>query len=189
MTKTEQNEKIFDIIEDEGWKVTSDGEYVELENYSPAGENLIIDLPTENFLSELGDYVDNYDPDEHVKLWAEHAGENGTPSISVLVKDAKEIGKMLRRLWNAVREIPDREPVRFDYSPQNIMWSLVSYLGLFHLELAHIGAEEINRAVKALELMENSTDQETSDLYAILAHFAKAHEEQTIREIRKFATH
>lgn len=78
---------------------------VELENYSPAGENLIMDLNLEgdtveeifdSFRENLKEYRDNYDVDEHVDLWAGNRGKRGVPSsYSILVHDAEAIGDML----------------------------------------------------------------------------------------------
>lgn len=78
---------------------------VELENYSPAGENLIMDLNLEgdtieeifdSFRENLKEYRDNYDVDEHVDLWAGSRGKNGVPSsYIILVHDAEAIGDML----------------------------------------------------------------------------------------------
>lgn len=84
------------VIEDCGWKVNVMSEEIEIENWSPAGEDLVeylqknIDIPT-----QVCKIVEYFDVDEHVELWIKERGTRGVPSsISELVKDAKEIEDM-----------------------------------------------------------------------------------------------
>lgn len=80
--------------------------YVELEKYSPAGEdfsmiiNFDIDNPIDTFLNNLGAYSRNFDIDEHVEIWIPDRGKGGCPgSISELVEDAEAIRDMIVELW------------------------------------------------------------------------------------------
>ena len=83
----ELTEKQVDVIESLGWRIlgtnVQDGDpYVEIENWSPAGE----DLP-ETIWVEKGEslakaakrWADSFDPDDHVELWVEsRGGERGS---------------------------------------------------------------------------------------------------------------
>ena len=80
--------------------------YVELEKYSPAGEDfsMVIDFdiedPVDSFLEDLEEYAKEFDIDEHVEIWIPERGKGGCPSsISELVKDAKEIKDMIAELY------------------------------------------------------------------------------------------
>lgn len=73
---------------------------VELETYSPEGENVIISLiydgTEEDFIRQFESYAEDFDPDEHVTMWFESRGENGVPeSIRDLINDANWIKNML----------------------------------------------------------------------------------------------
>lgn len=78
-----------------GWHDCDDGS-VELENWSPAGENIIVTLDGKDIVREMGRYSAGFDVDEHVEPLVEIRGTRGVPdSITVLVQDALEIEKML----------------------------------------------------------------------------------------------
>lgn len=95
------NEKFIEIVENLGWRVCSqNGDFVEIENFSPAGENLVYEIDiTDPYWSAEKLYSD-FDIDEHVIMWidAKRNGVLGIPSISRLVKDAGSIKKMLKKL-------------------------------------------------------------------------------------------
>lgn len=83
--------------------------YVELEKYSPAGEDfcMIIDFdmdnPINSFLENLKEYSEDFDIDEHVEMWIPERGKGGCPeSISELVEDAEAIKDMIFELWDAL---------------------------------------------------------------------------------------
>lgn len=64
--KEELPQAYLDILEKREWSVcdyTDDGR-VELEWYSPAGEDFIVCVKVENFPDEILDYSDSFDPDE-----------------------------------------------------------------------------------------------------------------------------
>lgn len=78
-----------------GWHDCDDGS-VELENWSPAGENIIVTLDGKDIVRDMGRYSAGFDVDEHVEPLVEIRGTRGVPdSITVLVQDALEIEKML----------------------------------------------------------------------------------------------
>lgn len=78
-----------------GWHECDDGS-IELENWSPAGENIIVTLAGKDIVREMLRYSADFDVDEHVAPLVEIRGTRGVPdSILVLVEDAKEIEEML----------------------------------------------------------------------------------------------
>ena len=88
-----------------GWHC-DERNYVELEKYSPAGEDfsMIIDFdmddPIKSFLDDLREYSENFNIDEHVEMWLPSRGKGGCPgSISELVEDAEAIKDMIVELW------------------------------------------------------------------------------------------
>ena len=88
-----------------GWHC-NERNYVELEKYSPAGEDfsMMIDFdmenPVDSFINNLKEYSEDFDVDEHVEMWLPSRGKGGCPgSISDLVEDAEDIRDMLVELW------------------------------------------------------------------------------------------
>lgn len=65
----ELRQEYLDILEKREWSVsgyTDDGR-VELEWWSPAGEDFLVCVNVENFPDEILDYSDDFDPDEHIE--------------------------------------------------------------------------------------------------------------------------
>lgn len=105
----ELSEKYVTALEARDWTemdYTDDGR-VELQWYSPAGEDFSICVNVDNFAESVSEYAENFDIDEHVEMWidARRSGVSGVPSASELVKDSREIKKELRRLAKALRGI------------------------------------------------------------------------------------
>ena len=75
---TEQHIAVCEALD---WRVHDDPEedYVELEKYSPAGEDFIFGVQKGNFVKNVREYADGFDVDEHVELWIEGRGKNGVP--------------------------------------------------------------------------------------------------------------
>lgn len=99
-------QKYLDVLEKHDWAVcgyTDDGR-VELEKFSPAGEDFIICVGVENFPAEIREYAAGFDIDEHIEMWIEarRNGTRGVPSTRELVKDAEDIDKMLQELAAAL---------------------------------------------------------------------------------------
>ena len=103
--KASLNPKYRDICESLEWAVTEcDDGTVELEKYSPAGEDFIITVNAEDFVREVERYADDFDVDDHIAMWIE-AKKNGTagvPSTRELVHDAEDIQEMLNELAEAL---------------------------------------------------------------------------------------
>lgn len=110
---------IVRVSEELGWDVqwgsNGDGEeYVEFYQGSPAGEDFGFTIWYGD-VSDVPDLVGNYywneyDADEHVEslIEAKRNGLSGVPRVSVLVKDAEAIDRMLQTLWIALNRL-DRE--------------------------------------------------------------------------------
>lgn len=102
----ELDQKHVDILESLDWTIngyTDDGR-VEIEKYSPAGEEFIICVDVNDFPKSVFEYAESFDMDEHISMWIE-AKQNGTrsvPSTRELVHDAEEIEKMLQELSDAL---------------------------------------------------------------------------------------
>lgn len=104
----ELEEKYLDVLEKHEWRVcgyTDDGR-VELEKYSPAGEDFIICLNVENFPEAVAEYSADFDVDDHIERWIEarRNGVGGVPPTRELVTDAEAIAEMLRELTGALAE-------------------------------------------------------------------------------------
>lgn len=120
--RNKELEQLLDNVNELDWsyiiyqesKRTYDGchcnerNYVELEKYSPAGEDfsMIIDFddnPIDSFMKNLKEYVNDFDIDEHVEMWIPERGKGGCPrSISELLEDAKAIIDMIVELWETL---------------------------------------------------------------------------------------
>lgn len=100
------NEIYREICENLDWSVTDTGDgNIELEKYSPAGEDFIITVGEEGFVDNVKAYAASFDQDEHIELWIEGRGKNGVPSsVRELVEDAQAIDNMLRELACALFE-------------------------------------------------------------------------------------
>ncbi len=89
------------------------GKYdVELETYSPEGENVIVSLiydgTEENFISAFVEYANWFDAEEHAEMWIESRGKNGVPeSIKDLLEDAEWQKDMLLKVAEALNNLDD----------------------------------------------------------------------------------
>lgn len=105
-SKKELDQKYVDILENLGWSVSSytgDGR-VEIEKYSPAGEDFVICVDVVDFPKSVFEYAESFDVDEHISMWIEGRknGTDGVPPARELVHDAEEIEKMLQELSDAL---------------------------------------------------------------------------------------
>jgi len=99
------NERYREICEQLDWKVTAyeDGT-VELEKYSPAGEDFSFMVEADGFVENVKEYATGFDVDEHIEMWimAKRSGTQGVPSTRELVHDTEDIDKMLQELAAAL---------------------------------------------------------------------------------------
>lgn len=105
----ELKERYIEILEKLDWAVsayTDDGR-VELEKYSPAGEDFIMCVDVENFPDAVAEYYEDFDVDEHIEMWVEakRNGTSGVPSVRRLAIDAEAIDDMLKELAYALKEV------------------------------------------------------------------------------------
>jgi hypothetical protein len=94
----------IDAVESLDWTVRDNGTDIELENWSPAGENLIIYAEIDDLVGSLFDNYQGFDEDEHIEmlLQAKANGFAGVPSARELVKDAEAITEMYKELADTV---------------------------------------------------------------------------------------
>lgn len=99
------NERYREICERLDWNYMDCGDgNIELEKYSPAGEDFIITVGAENFVDNVKEYAASFDQEEHIEMWIEARRNKvrGVPSIKELVKDAEDIDAMLKELAEAL---------------------------------------------------------------------------------------
>ena len=103
--KSMKYKKYLPVFKRCGWNVNVSDNEIEIENWSPAGENIVeyldknIDIP-----SQMQSIADNFDADEHAEIWIEHRGKNGVPgSIRTLINDADAIQEMYNELAHALK--------------------------------------------------------------------------------------
>lgn len=104
-----------------GWacrKSPMDGS-MELEQSSPAGEDIVFALEGRDIPKEMREYAANFDVDEHVGLHAANRGKNGCPkTFRELVHNAEEVQSMLNKLAAAFNAIErGEEPDLFGETP------------------------------------------------------------------------
>lgn len=109
----ELEQKYINILEENDWSVssyTNDGR-VELQKYSPAGEDFSIIVEVEDFPNAVRDCAIDFDANKHAEMWIEAKGKvNGVPeSIRELIEDAEAIQEMLNELADALEEKDRKE--------------------------------------------------------------------------------
>lgn len=98
-------ENIFrEYAEQLGWVVDEDETMVELLKGSPAGEDFSFTVEKDDFVKNVEQFANTFDPDEHVAEWmvAKANGARGVPSARILVDDAEAIDEMLDELASAL---------------------------------------------------------------------------------------
>lgn len=98
------NRKQRKICDKLGWVLREDDKYVDVCQYSPAGEDFFFTVPKRNFAQEVDQYADDFDADEHAEMWIECRNTvRGVPqSIRTLINDADAIQEMLYGLARAL---------------------------------------------------------------------------------------
>ena len=74
----ELQKKYLEVLELHDWSVSSytDDGRVELEKYSPAGEDFLMCVDIEKFPEAVTEYAAGFDIDDHIAMWIE-AKRNG----------------------------------------------------------------------------------------------------------------
>ena len=89
------------------WGDDEEDQYVEFSKYSPAGEDFVFEVwysRVSEIPEKVMEYYEEFDPEEHVMLWANSAGQNGVPRLRELIEDADAIEEMIRELAIALKE-------------------------------------------------------------------------------------
>ena len=100
---------LIKAAEEEDWSVSVDGDCWEFEKYSPACEDFICCVTGDDIVSEVDDYHENFDTEDHVMMHmeAKNHGLSGVPSLKILVEDADAIDDMLCELYYALKKAED----------------------------------------------------------------------------------
>lgn len=102
------------ICEDLGWKVCECGySTVELEKYSPAGEDYIFYIGCANVAAGVRQHWRNFDPEEHIAelIIEKRNGLAGVPDIKTLCRDADDIEEMIAELAEALEEAEQEDDI------------------------------------------------------------------------------
>lgn len=113
--KKELAKSLIEVLENADFRICSNekqGEdmIAELEWYSDAGEDVIVDIwhkgDRRSFIDAFTTYAEDFDPDEHAEMWISHRGEGGCPSsIRALIEDADGIKSHLQETAFALRQL------------------------------------------------------------------------------------
>ena len=119
----ELSEKIIEVLEAHDISLcgeisertyNNDGYDVELETYSPEGEDVIISLiydgTEEDFIKQFESYAEDFDAEEHAETYINMRGKNGVPeSIKNLLEDAEWQKEMLLEVVKDLNGLDDEE--------------------------------------------------------------------------------
>lgn len=103
------SQKILDALADNDWKpyIDTDDNSIELEWYSPAGEDFMLSFNVkddDDFLSQLFDAYMNFDTERHA---VENYGMREAPGLRVLLDDAEAIEGEIQRLWCELSKVKE----------------------------------------------------------------------------------
>lgn len=103
------SQKFLDALADNNWKpyIDTDDKSIDLEWYSPAGEDFMLSFSVkddDDFLSQLFDAYMNFDTEQHA---IENYGMSGAPGLRVLLDDAEAIEGEIQRLWCELSKVKE----------------------------------------------------------------------------------
>lgn len=100
---------LVDKAEELGWRVLIDEHCWEFQKYSPAGEDFWLSISGKDVVSELLDWYEGFDTEDHVMMHMEGKkhGVAGIPSLKELVADADAIDEMVEELYDALHEVEE----------------------------------------------------------------------------------
>ena len=100
------NVKLREAAEAIGWSLGESDGMVELETWSPAGEDFFFTVPRVDVVNGVREFSRTFDTEEHVAelLEAKRNGLAGVPDVKTLVEDADAIREMLEDLADAMEE-------------------------------------------------------------------------------------
>ena len=163
----ELSEKIIEVLEAHDISLcgeisertyNNDGYDVELETYSPEGEDVIIPLiydgTEEDFIRQFERYADGFDAEEHAEMWIEGRGKNGVPdSIKDLLEDAEWQKEMLLEVAKDLNGLDDEETETNGYMNREQFYQYI----LDNFNISGEAARLINNILHFVE--ENYTDE------------------------------
>ena len=98
----ELEKRYVDVLESNDVRIIDylDDGRVELEWYSPAGEDFSMCVEVDDFPRSMSEYAADFDVDEHIAMWieAKNNGVFGVPSARELAHDAEAIEEFLENL-------------------------------------------------------------------------------------------
>lgn len=100
------NDRLREAAEALDWSWDESDGMVELETWSPAGEDFVFSVPAKNVADGVREFSRTFDTEEHVAelLEAKRNGLSGVPDVKTLVEDADAIREMLEDLADAMEE-------------------------------------------------------------------------------------
>lgn len=102
--------KLLSIAEENDWDVRKHSDEIEIQKYSPEGQDFFVTLSKTNkpqeLISALEDYIDDYNPWDEAQLWIRDGkGQNGAPEdpedVLADMKACKRMMKELLDIWKA----------------------------------------------------------------------------------------
>lgn len=101
------NEKKFiRIAKKLGWSVSKDTHTLELQQYTSYGQDFSFSVNrNDDYVKQVYDYYESYDPDEEALLWVDDSGhgKNGAPyRLKDIITDMEEVEAMLVELYDTL---------------------------------------------------------------------------------------
>ena len=95
------------LCEDLGWWLNIYDNDIEIGQSSPLGEDFFFTVSKDNFVKDITDYAEDFDPDEHATIWVEnmHTVKGVPKSIRALITDADDIKQMLTELSEQINNL------------------------------------------------------------------------------------
>ena len=136
----------------------NDGYDVELETYSPEGEDVIISLiydgTEEDFIKQFESYAEDFDAEEHAETYINMRGKNGVPeSIKNLLEDAEWQKEMLLEVAKDLNGLDDEETETNGYMNREQFYQYI----LDNFSISGEAGRLINNILHFVE--ENYTDE------------------------------
>lgn len=98
----ELEKKVIEICEDLGWWVNKCGDYLEIGQASPLGEDFFFTVEKNDIIQDIKNYAYDFDAEGHAIMWYKSDAWAG---LRNLLNDADEIQEMLYELADAVANL------------------------------------------------------------------------------------
>lgn len=95
-------EELISILKKNGWEVTEYGDYIQIEQWSNLGEDLIEEIECKDeteFIKEFEKIVECFDAEEHAEMYINMRGKRGVPNCTIreLLDYAEEIKQLYEK--------------------------------------------------------------------------------------------